>query len=401
MVILACHFIGADSASAQGWTQSYGGYLPWTAVCSSSDGSIVWASSTNGPIFYSTNSGSTWQWMDWNNPSYTTGMACSQDATIVAAVTGNLAPGLIYVTTDFGTNWPAVAVPAEDWTCVACSANGGDMVAAATNGVVYLSTDTGTNWAPCAVPDEYWISIAMSGDGSQIAVVATNGPVCVSTNGGDTWTTNNPSGDVVADLPGGRFKSDTSSGSGDTNWQAVACSADKTKLYAAAVGGPIYISTNAGSTWTASMSPGTNWLALACSADGTRIIAAVKNGPIYTSTNSGAVWISNNIPSFPWSGVSSSADGGKLVAVSGTYNYEAPIYTLQYPVSPSMKIAVVSNCLSLAWIKPSTNFVVQESADLQTWTALGNSLTLDLSNLEDQVTVPMTNSAGFYRLITL
>jgi len=189
--------MGSGFASAQSWTQSYQGNFPWTAVATSSDGTIIWAALTNGPIWLSTNSGTGWNTVRWNNPSYTTGLACSQDATIIAAATGFFAPGLIYISTDFGTNWPASSAPVESWTCIACSANGSNMVAAATNGVVELSTNTGTNWSPCNVPVEYWISAAMSADGSQIAIVATNGPICVSTNGGAAWFTNSSSGDAA------------------------------------------------------------------------------------------------------------------------------------------------------------------------------------------------------------
>src|SRR6185369_10527591 len=69
-----------------------------------------------------------------------------------------------------------------------------------------------------------------------------------------------------------------------TNWAAVACSADGSKLVAAvgvllepgpAIPGPIYISSDFGSTWTPSMAPIMNWDALACSADGSKVLAAV------------------------------------------------------------------------------------------------------------------------------
>jgi len=143
-----------------------------------------------------------------------------------------------------------------------------------------------------------------------------------------------------------------------------------------------------------------NWLALACSANGSRIIAAVKNGPIYTSTNSGAFWVSNTIPSLTWAGVSSSADGGKLVAVSGGYYLgRAPLYTLQYVISPSLLASSTGSNLTVSWIKPSTNFVLQVSSDLQNWSSITNNPTLNLSNLQNQVILATTNNVGFYRLM--
>src|SRR4051794_40664772 len=88
-----------------------------------------------------------------------------------------------------------------------------------------------------------------------------------------------------------------------TNWFAIAASADGTKIFAAVndypyynpKGGPIYVSTNAGTNWTLTGAPVTNWIAVACSADGTRVIAASamppNSGPagnIYLSSDSGA-----------------------------------------------------------------------------------------------------------------
>lgn len=49
-------------------------------------------------------------------------------------------------------------------------------------------------------------------------------------------------------------------------------------------GGLVYISVDAGATWTAQESA-RNWKAVASSSDGRRIVAVVVNGPIFTSTS--------------------------------------------------------------------------------------------------------------------
>src|SRR5690242_9722112 len=87
-----------------------------------------------------------------------------------------------------------------------------------------------------------------------------------------------------------------------TNWQSIACSADGTRLIAAAGAffsppiGPVYLSTNAGATWIP-ISPGvTNCLHVASSADGSRLVAAGRN--INYSWDSGATWSNSDAP-FP------------------------------------------------------------------------------------------------------
>src|SRR5262249_38987190 len=91
----------------------------------------------------------------------------------------------------------------------------------------------------------------------------------------------------------------------NTNWVSVACSADGTKIVAAAgvlplLGngvGPIYTSTNSGATWAQTSAPITNWAATASSVDGTRLVAAVGcAGPIYISTNAGTTWTPTGAP---------------------------------------------------------------------------------------------------------
>jgi hypothetical protein len=54
-----------------------------------------------------------------------------------------------------------------------------------------------------------------------------------------------------------------------------------------------------------------------------------------------------------------------------------------------------------SWTVPSTNFELQQNLDLSTanWTALTNVPVLNLTNLQEQVSLPATNGNGFFRLI--
>src|SRR5882724_6962882 len=104
-----------------------------------------------------------------------------------------------------------------------------------------------------------------------------------------------------------------------TNWQAVACSADGSKIVAAVNGAPIYISTNSGGSWLASTAPATNWASVASSADGSKLFAGATagrflGGLIYCSTNSGASWAATTAEVQPWLSVACSADGEDVIA---------------------------------------------------------------------------------------
>ena len=94
-----------------------------------------------------------------------------------------------------------------------------------------------------------------------------------------------------------------------------------------------------------------------------------------------------------------SADGNKIAAVAG-YDIPAPIYTLQTMPSPSMNITPTNGSFKLSWLIPSTNFVMQQSSDLTSWSDVTNEPVLNLTNLQNEVILPPTNSSGFYRLKT-
>jgi len=131
-------------------------------------------------------------------------------------------------------------------------------------------------------------------------------------------------------------------------------------------------------------------------------MAMAQSKPIYTSTNSGVTWTSNNVASQGWYSVASSADGNKLVAASfyGIGDALGNIYTLQTTPSPQLNIAPLSNNFALSWIIPSTNFVLQQSSDLASWVDVTNTPALNLTNLQNKVTLSPSNSSGFYRLKT-
>jgi hypothetical protein len=207
------------------------------------------------------------------------------------------------------------------------------------------------------------------------------GQIYISTNSGATWT---------------------ASGAPANVWFSVASSADGSRLIAASAEpyintSTLYLSTNSGATWTTVNSSviSTRVICVASSADGIRLVAAGNQGQFFISADSGATW-GPSAPADNWQCVASSADGAKLVAVA----YGGGIYTLQTTPRPMLSLTPSGANALLSWTIPSLAFTLQQSSDLTTtnWTDVPTPPVLNLTNLQNQVTVSPTNGNTFYRL---
>ncbi len=394
-----------DPAFAQTWTQTIALSNAWISIASSADGVRLAAVSQgyHGQISISTNSGATWAQTSaptnygWNS------VASSADGSKLTAVSYN---GPICVSTNLGTNWTLANAPNEYWGSVASSADGTKLAAVAPVGVngndpavIYTSTDSGTTWIQQTNADVHpsWVSVASSADGTKLVVVGIR--IYYSTNSGTTWTQTRTSlGPFGLISPS----------------QIVASSADGNKWVVGFTGGvgspcPIYTSTNSGDSWTLTSAPSNEWVYVAMSADGNKIVAVAiggslyDSGPVYTSTDFGATWTSNNLPAQVYRCVASSADGGKLAVGSfgdaGIIN-GGGIYTSQTTSPPQLNLTPSGGNLTVSWLVPSTNFVLQQSPDLSSWSNVTNPPALNLTNLQNEVALSPTNGSGFYRLKT-
>ena len=383
----------ASSAFAQTWMPTGAPATNWLSIAASADGNKLVAAAfggfffqgisgsfLSGPICTSTNSGLTWQ--ETTAPSQVWhAVTSSADGSKLAAV---VQYGGIYTSTNSGESWAqATNAPTAFWNAIASSADGSELIAAIPGaayvaGAIYISTNSGTTWNLTSAPnDEDWMSVSASADGSKLLATAGDGWVYFSTNSGAIWT--------QASLP-------------NVGWQASAVSSDGTTFVAAinfmplGDGGPIFVSTNSGTAWFQSSAPIAEWQAVASSADGKRLVATVSRGGIYTSSDSGATWVANSAPNLLWTSVTSSEDGTKLVAVvngGGIY-------------MPMLGISLSSSGVVLSWPTNSINFALQQNVDLSqtNWVDVTNLPTLNLTNLQYELTMPATNGWGFYRLKT-
>lgn len=388
----------ADLSFAQTWTQTSAPATNWTAVVSSADGTKLAAAVyvPNNPllppansIFISTNSGITWTpsgvdlgglgW-DWNY------LASSMDGSQLLA-----APflGLLCISTDAGTTWnftgpsPGMFGAEYYWTGVASSPDGTKLAATAysqdgaiNNGLIFISTNSGATWTQANITFDVCWSIAFAAGGNDLIAGVMDDSIYISTNSGATWF---------------------ASGSTNEIFWSVAPSADSSQIVASSyLFGQIYISKDSGRNWTLANAPNAVWQAIASSADGSKLVAAVSGGQIFTSNDSGTTWTAADAPSTNWISVAISADGNKLAAAAKG----GGIWIAQTTPSPKLNLATSSNYLTLAWTLPSTNFLLQQSADLLSWSNVTNPPVLNLTNLQNQVTLPPSGSSGFYRLKT-
>jgi hypothetical protein len=348
-------------------------YQIWTGVASSADG-INLVASGDGGLWRSTDGGVTW--LNGSPPTPTgnwKAVASSADGTRLVAANGN---NRIYTSTNSGADWLFNSLPIAKWVSVASSADGIKLVAGAA-GKVYTSTNGGGTWISNSLPVATWVSVASSADGIKLTAAA-SGKIYTSTNSGANWISNS--------LP-------------DAAWASVASSADGTIL-AAAASGKVYISTNGGVTWISNSLPNFTWRCVASSADGTQLGATAGSSGVFISRNGGNTWISNNVAAnASWGPVVLSADGAKWVA-AGTSYPQGGIYISQSTSSPLLSLTPSGGNGLLSWVIPSMSFGLEQSDLTSTnWTDLTNQPpVLNLTNLQDEVTVPFTNEKSFYRL---
>jgi hypothetical protein len=394
-LLVATMLMIADFAFAQTWTQtSAPDTNEWISVVSSADGiklaAAVGGIFDPGLIYVSTNSGTCWK--QTSAPTnYWNALASSADGTkLVAVAFGQInneyGGGLIFTSTNSGGTWTATSAPTNYWNSVASSADGIKLAATSDNSI-YVSANSGFTWTPTCVPTNGWYSITSSANGAKLAAVAVGGIIFTSTNSGIAWATNGAHF-------GGPSRSITSSADGN---KLISVAPTGPALIGETPSGGIYVSKDFGATWTTNNIFGA-WETASSSADGSKLVAGTGDGLIYISTDSGITWmLSTNLgPNETIVSIASSSDGDKLVLVVN----DGGIWTSQTMPSPQLNLASSNTNLALSWTIPSTNFVLQQSSDLISWSDVTNAPALNPTNLQNQVMLPPSNSSGFYRLKT-
>lgn len=167
-------------------------------------------------------------------------------------------------------------------------------------------------WTMTASATTNWGAVACSADGLRVVAavgpnrsfpLGTGGPIYISSNRGFTWT---PTSAPIK------------------LWTGLVSSADCGTLLACPNAGAPYVSTDAGGTWTAAPLVASN-LAVVCSADGTRMLVSGSSG-VYQSTDSGASWAL--VPGLPSGDCMALSAGGRILVVGQN---PGSVYTFTNP----------------------------------------------------------------------
>jgi len=365
----------ATAVSGLGFSWQQINIPTYGAIGMSGDGRVVCAVPSAGHPSVSTDSGNTWKAPATGPTSsslFPTKVAVSADGGKIFAVLSSNALTGIFKSSDYGNNWSRTSFPSISYASnspVSCSADGSIVVAAARNGSIYYSADGGATCSTSSVPNLDWQSIASSADGGRMVAAVGNGSIYFSADFGATWAATN--------LPA-------------ESWNSVCISSDGQWVGAISLTNS-YISSNSGVTWQTNQIGGMN---IVCSADGTHWL--IVGAQIFTSTNSGITWQTNLDTAPLWSAASMSADGSEVALLEGG----AGTWLGRETPSPRLQLRNQGSTLELSWLLSSTNFVLQETTDVTSdWVTVPISPALIFTNLQQEITLPVTTHNAFFRLM--
>jgi hypothetical protein len=186
-------YVSTDGGTNWPGSPNLSGAVSWTGVASSGNGSNIMATALSQQIYISNNGGAAGSWTNRETARLWTCIATSTDGSVVTAGVGT--SGFIYTSTDFGATW-VPNTTALNWAGIACSADGGRMIAVANSGGVYVSQDMGANWQiRSTLPTGLtYTGAACSGDGTTLAAVANASGIFVSSK---TSTTPGTAGQLI------------------------------------------------------------------------------------------------------------------------------------------------------------------------------------------------------------
>ena len=281
----------------------------WTAVCSSSDGTKLYAcDGTTGDIYRTSNSGLSWTQIIISGTQNFRCIACSNDGSTIVAGSSNAngGDGYLHISSDSGSTWypQTFYFFPVSWNSVSISGNGMKILATfESSPIVYGELNSG-NWSwqfRGGYFTKNWTGITISNDGKV-------GYACETDSNGTTgniWTNSTEIYDwstwtKLVNSP-------------DEIWSHITTTIDGVKMSATVNSGSLYVSTDSGTTITAKMSGSYSWKGVCYSSDGNILLACVDNSYIYVSKNDGTTFTSQKQSTLSSAGISAWTG----VAISG------------------------------------------------------------------------------------
>lgn len=221
-----------------------------------------------------------------------TGISATPDGTKVIASTGN---GYLIFSSDSGTTWSNItSAGVHNWSTVAINDSGTVMAAGDSGGYIYLSTNSGSTWSPqnSTYPGTgTWYSLDMNSTGSVIAGTSNGTTAVITSNSGATW--------ALRTISGSSYN------------RTIYVSSSGSKIAFMSYGSSnVYTSTDTGTTFSLQTIPGSglSYPCLWASRDGQKITFAKTSTTFARSLDFGTTWDTFTVPSSVCTGFSASED---------------------------------------------------------------------------------------------
>lgn len=176
---ISCKMIYTSTDGGATWTSNNISGPRYAAIASSADGNkLAVASLSANAIYLSTNAGLTWMTNTVTNAAFQD-IACSADGTHLISAGGVQVPDGLYTSLDSGMTWVSNAFPREAWRTVASSADGAILAAAGLPSPVVFWTNG--VWTTNALPvtNQSFSCMASSADGGQLVGAVEPGGIYV------------------------------------------------------------------------------------------------------------------------------------------------------------------------------------------------------------------------------
>lgn len=279
LVLIA--FINSLNAQGHFTDGPYGGAINCFAI----NGINIFAGTSNGGVFLSSDKGATWTAMNTGLTSNNISSLSISGINIFAVTESNG----VFLSTNNGTSWTAVNTGIPESTSVYSLLISGASIFAGTSNGVYLSNNNGTRWTAVnkGIPISTNVhSLVVSG--ANIFAGTDNG-IYLSNNGGTSWTAVNTGLTSVS-----TYIYDGSSSKVTSTADIYSLVVSGTNIFAGTHSQGVFKTTNDGLSWTAVNKGLNDSYVSSLVVSGTNIYATILFSGIYESVNNGTSWTAVN-----------------------------------------------------------------------------------------------------------
>jgi hypothetical protein len=242
-------------------------------------GTDLFAGTSNGGVFHSTNKGLNWKQTKTGLIDTNVLSLVFSGTTLFAGTAGvytahGVVGGGVYVSANNGESWTKASAGIDNNAILSLAVNGTTLFAGTYGNGAFLSTNNGASWTPAGALNASVRCFAMSGAN---IYAGTNGGVFLSTDNGGSWKALN------AGLP-----------TDPANLPVYALTVSGSSLFAGTYNGGVFSSVDGGAHWMSANTGLTNKYALSLAISGATVFAGTWGGGVFQSEDAGMHWQSLN-----------------------------------------------------------------------------------------------------------